>query len=126
MNPDFSSTGNSVWHQPYIDHLKENFWPNIDEAHLQGESDRFLAIFPDWIASSTRNTVKGLDAFPHRFVSLGTTQALDWWHYYCKANNLRLRMYRGEYPYNRDVLLEGQWTWERWIDDAPLRKGDAY
>ena len=33
-------------------------------------------------------------------------------------------MYRGEYPYNRDVLLEGQWTWERWIDDA-LPKGDA-
>ena len=27
-------------------------------------------------------------------------------------------MYRGEYPYNRDVLLEGQWTWERWIDDV--------
>ena len=125
MNPDFSSTGNSVWHQPYIDHLKQNFWPNIDEAHLQGESDRFLEIFPEWIHGSSRNTVKGLDVFPHKFVSLGTTQALDWWHYYCKANNLRLRMYRGEYPYNRDVLLEGQWTWERWIDDAPLRKGDA-
>lgn len=125
MNKDFSSTGNSVWHQPYIEHLKAEFWPNIDEAHLQDESDRFLAIYPDWINTSKLNHVKGLEVFDHKLVSLGTTQALDWWHYFCRANNLRLRMFRGEYPYNRDVLLEGQWTWERWIDDAPLRKGDA-
>lgn len=125
MNPDFSSTGNSVWHQPYIEHLKADFWPNIDEAHLQNESDRFLEIYPEWINTSKLNHVKGLEVFDHKFVSLGTTQALDWWHYFCRANNLRLRMFRGEYPYNRDVLLEGQWTWERWIDDAPLRKGDA-
>ena len=125
MNPDFSSTGNSVWHQPYIDHLDKNFWSNIDYSTLQSEGDRFLALYPDWIMSSKINKIKGLEVFDHKFVSLGTTQALDWWHYFCRANNLRLRMFRGEYPYNRDALLEGQWTWERNIDDAPLRKGDA-
>ncbi len=125
MNPDFSSTGNSVWHQPYIDHLDKNFWGNINYSTLQSEGDRMLAIYPDWIMSSKFNKIKGLEIFDHKQVSLGTTQALDWWHYYCRANNLRLRMFRGEYPYNRDALLEGQWTWERNIDDADLRKGDA-
>jgi hypothetical protein len=125
MNPDFSSTGNSVWHQPYIDHLDQNFWSKIDYSSLQSEGDRFLALYPDWIMSSKLNKIKGLDKFNHRFVSLGTTQALDWWHYFCRANNYRIRMFRGEYPYNRDALLEGQWTWERNIDDAELRKGDS-
>jgi len=125
MNPDFHNHGNSIWNQPFIDHLNENFFPNMDPAHLPDEAERFLELFPQWIASSELNSFRNLDGFPHRFVSLGTTQALDWWHYWCMANGYRLRMYRGEYPYNRDVLLEGEWTHDRFIGDRPLMKGDA-
>ena len=33
-----------------------------------------------------------------------------------------MRMFRGEYPYNRDVH---PWSYEDFIDDKPLEKGDA-
>jgi len=125
MNPDFGTTGNSVWNQPFIDHLTENFFPNMDAGHLPDSVPEFLELYPQWIASSKFNNFTGLESFPYRHVSLGTTQALDWWHYWSMANGYRLRMYRGEYPYNRDVLLEGQWTHDRYIGDRPLMKGDS-
>ena len=124
-NPDFATHGNSVWNQPYFDYLQENFFNSVDVSTMDRSADRFLEFYPDWIASSKLNKITGMENLPHRFVSLGTTQGLDWWHYYCAANGLRLRMYRGEYPYNRDVLLEGDWTQDRYIDDTPLKRGDA-
>lgn len=127
MNPnnkDFGTTGNSVWNQPFIDHLKAYFFNSIDETTIDKQAETFLELYPEWIASSKLNKFRGLDSFSKRYVSLGTTQALDWWHYYCMANGYRLRMFRGEYPYNRDVMLE-DWMQERYIDDAPITKGDA-
>lgn len=123
-NKDFGNTGNSIWNQPFIDHLKEHYFNSIDESSIHLEQDTFLELYPQWIASSKLNQFTGLDKFPHRFVSLGVTQALDWWHYYCSANHLRLRMFRGEYPYNRDTILEN-WTQDRYIDDTELLPGDA-
>jgi len=123
-NKDFGTTGNSVWNQPFIDHLKENFFNNINESTVDKEAETFLELYPQWIASSKLNQFRNLDSFPYRYVSLGTTQALDWWHYYCMANGYRLRMFRGEYPYNRDAMLE-DWTEDRYIDEAPLQRGDA-
>ena len=124
-NPDFGTTGNSIWNQPYIDHLTEHFFPSVDLGALPDRASEFLEVYPQWIASSQFNSFTGLDKFPHRWVSLGTTQTLDWFHYYCAANGLRIRMMRGEYPYNRDALLEGVWTHDRYIGDRPLIAGDA-
>lgn len=124
-NPDFSTGGNSVWNEPFIDHLRTEFWPNMLPGHLPDCVPEYLDYYSTWIESSQHNSFRGLDSFQHRYVSLGTTQAIDWWHYWCMARGYRLRMFRGEYPYNRDVLLEGEWTQDRFIDDAPLRRGDA-
>ena len=82
-NPDFGKTGNSVWNQPYMDHLNETFFPNIDISTLADESNIMLDRYQGWIESSKLNNFTGLDAFPYRFASVGTTQTLDWWHYYC-------------------------------------------
>ena len=124
-NSDFANHGNSIWNQPFFDKLEEGFFRNIDITDISNASEKFLNIYPEWISSSKMNKFTGMEKFPYRFVSLGTTQGLDWWHYYCMANGLNLRMYRGEYPYNRDVLLEEEWRNKRFIDDTPLQKGDA-
>lgn len=124
-NKDFGNTGNSVWNQPFIDHLKSYFFNSIDETTIHLEPDTFLELYPQWISSSKLNKFTGLESFPYRFVSLGVTQGLDWWQYYCMSQGLRLRMFRGEYPYTRDTLLEGDWTQDRYIDDSPLMPGDA-
>ena len=124
-NPDFGKTGNSVWNQPYFDHLNEVFFPNIDITTLADESNIFLEKYQSWIESSKLNSFKGLDAFEYRFASVGTTQTLDWWHYYCSVNKLNLKMFRGEYPYNRDVYMQKQIEWSHSIDDLGLTQKDA-
>ena len=124
-NPDFGKTGNSVWNQPYMDHLNEVFFPNIDITTLADQSNIFLSRYQSWIESSKLNNFKGLDAFEYKYASVGTTQTLDWWHYYCSVNNLNLKMFRGEYPYNRDAYIQKKIEWAHSIDDIGLTQGDA-
>lgn len=100
-------------------YIKENGWFNIN-YDVQNE---FLDTFPQWISSSRHNKIDGINSFPFKFVSLGATQSLDWFHYECARNKWRLRLLRGEYPYNRDVH-EFDWDW--FIEDThSLAKGDA-
>lgn len=124
-NPDFGTTGNSVWNQPFIDDLRENYFPNMNVGDMQNKQDTFLEMYPNWIASSKLNQFRGLEDFPKRYVSLGVTQALDWWHHWCLSQGLRLKVFRGEYPYNRDVWLGEYMGWHHSIDDTGLEAGDA-
>lgn len=125
-NEDFANHGNSIWNQPFYDKLESEFFgPEMSIEGISDAATKFLDVYPKWITSSKMNSITGLESFPHKFVSLGTTQGLDWWHYYCMANGYNLRMYRGEYPYNRDVLLEGEWHHKRYVEETPLAKGDA-
>lgn len=122
----FETSGNSIWNNPFYEHLIENYFSKIQvDTGFQVEVDEYLEAYPKYIASSKMNSFTGLENFPYRFVSLGTTQGLDWWHYYCMANGYRMRMFKGEYPYNRDVLLEEEWRNKRFIEETPLQKGDA-
>lgn len=99
-------------------YVKDNGWFN-DDYDVQEE---FLDYYPKWIQSSTNVKIHGLETFPYKFVSLGVTQTLDWFHLECARNKWRMRLLRGEYPYNRDVF---DFDWDSFIDDKPLEKGDA-
>lgn len=114
------NTGNSVKVRPIYKflhkHVEENGWFNKD-YNCQEE---YLEYYPQWIMSSEACNIKGLDTFPYRFVSLGVTQTLDWFHLECARQGWRMRLLRGEYPYNRDVF-----DFDEFIDDEPLAKGDA-
>ena len=125
--PIFEKSANSIWHNPYFDYLQDSgFWNKIDASDLPLAQDAFLLEFPEWIASSKLNSFRGLDIdhFPHRVISLGTTQAFDWWHYIIASRGQRLRVFKGEYPYHRDVSSLG-WNHEQYIENAPLDKNDA-
>lgn len=116
------TTGNSVKIKEcpkfLSSHVKEHGWFNRD-FNVQEE---YLDFYPKWIESSVSTRVIGLDSLPYRFVSLGVTQTLDWFHLECARNGWRMRLLRGEYPYNRDVF---DFDWDTYIDDAPLERGDA-
>lgn len=124
--PNFEKSANSIWHNPYFDYLKDSgFWDRIDASALPEAQDSWLIEYPEWIASSKLNSFRGLDIdkFPHRVVSLGTTQAFDWWHFMIASRGQRLRVFKGEYPYHRDVAYH--WEHTQYIENAPLQKGDA-
>ena len=118
------TTGNSTSIEPtfkfLIENVKEKGWFNID----YDVQDEYLDTFTQWIQSSKLNKVHGLETFPFKDMSLGATQTLDWFHYECARNKWRLRMLRGEYPYNRDVH-EFYWEWFLDEENEPLTKGDA-
>lgn len=82
-------------------------------------NSEFLQFYPDWIESSKNNAFVGCKTFPNRYVSVGVTQAIDDWTLFCLKNNLRLRIFRGEYPYSKEF---NNWCW---IEDEPLTVGDA-
>lgn len=114
------NTGNSVKvrsiYKFLFKHVEENGWFNKD----YDVQEEYLDYYPRWIESSKSCSVTGVETFPYRFVSLGVTQTLDWFHLECARNRWRMRLLRGEYPYNRDVF-----DFNEFIDDEPLVKGDA-
>ncbi len=99
--------------------VKENGWFNRD----YNVQDEYLDLYPKWIASSKLNTVLGLETFPYKFVSLGTTQALDWFIFDALSNNRTMRFYKGEYPYNRDIFKFNFRT--DFINDRELTENDS-
>ena len=121
-NTEFKRNGNSLYNGEFISHLLEkNFFVEAMQKELRCEKE-FVDFYPKWIESSELNNVKGLDRFSFRFPSVGVTQSLDEFHYFILEQGLRLRMFRGEYPYNRDVH---PWAYDDFIDDKPLEKNDA-
>ena len=85
--------------------------------------DKFLEEYTNWIKKSKLNSFTGLDYFPNKFISLGVTQAIDDYILFCFKKNLKLRMFKGEYPYARessDILKNN-----KEIDDFKLLPGDA-
>ena len=116
---------NSIMHNPFREHFVGNpmfdlIFTNQRPVDVQTE---FLDFYPKWIKSSTLNNFSGLDSFPNKFISLGVTQAIDDFVLYCLKNNLHLRMFKGEYPYAREVS-EIDWSKEA-LDDHDLNIGDA-
>ena len=92
-----------------------------DELPIDVQDD-FLDFYPRWIASSKLNNFSGLSAFPHRYISIGTTQSIDDFHFWCKKTNRTVKVFRGEYPYSRNISVkEG----DKFIDDSKLKCGDA-
>jgi hypothetical protein len=116
---------NSIMHDPFREFFIKNqmfdkIFQNQQPVDMQSE---FLELYPLWISSSKLNLFSGLESLPNRFISLGVTQAIDDFVLYCYKNNLHLKMFKGEYPYAREISSV-KWFDEA-IDDVPLSTGDA-
>jgi hypothetical protein len=116
---------NSVMHDPYRFYLKDSNWfedviTNRKQVDVQ---DEFLELYPQWITSSKLNTVTGLETFPKRHVSLGTTQAMDDFVLYTLKTKRRLRVLKGEYGYAREISDCDNIC--NAVDDLPLERNDA-
>lgn len=64
--------------------------------------DEYIKKINDWIHSTKKNSIVGLDKYPVRDMTIGTTQVFDE-AYYMYANK-RLRVFRGEYTYHKRVF----------------------
>lgn len=118
-------TGNSIYDDGIRVWLGENVqqW-FADSSAYSGMVNpaAFVEGFKNWLKRSELNTVRGIDSFALAVPSLGVTQALDQFHYRILLESRTLRMFRGEYPYNRDVAPFSE---KDYLDDRPLQAGDA-
>ncbi len=120
----FEKGGNSVWHNPFMEFIEKE---EILQKYLNGFpmiQDEFLELYPEWINTSKKNSVVGMNNFKYKAISVGCTQALDWFHLYAAQNGLILKLFRGEYPYNRDI---GLFNYQKQMinEYEELKEGDA-
>lgn len=121
-----SKTGNAVYNDDIRKFIASHIGQWFEDSREFSQMVNMKAFVDEmkvWISSSKLNKVKGVESFPRARVSLGVTQALDQFHYDILISKRRLRIFRGEYPYNRDVHPFSFKT--DFIDDNPLREGDA-
>ncbi len=121
-----NKTGNSVYNDDIRKFIASHIGQWFEDSRTFSEMVNMKAFVNEmkvWILSSKLNKVKGIESFPQAAVSLGVTQALDQFHYDILLEKRRLRIFRGEYPYNRDVHPFCFST--DFIDDHPLKKEDA-
>ena len=116
---------NSVMHDPFRHFLQASNWfqdiiTNKKPVDVQTE---FLELYPKWIVNSKLNSVIGLDSFPYRHVSLGTTQAMDDFVLYTFKTRRRLRVLKGEYGYAREISDCDSISPP--VDDVPLQENDS-
>ena len=89
----------------------------IDEQ-LQYE---FVDVYSNWVQSTKHNLFKGLEAYPYRVVSNGTTEGFD--KFYINNHSRRFRIFRGEYMYHAASWKDKfQWAY---IDDDKITSNDA-
>jgi hypothetical protein len=121
----FSKTGNSIYNDTIRDFLYKNIQSYFSQENYSqmNNTEEYCRTLRHWVLSSQLNKIEGLDGFPVCEVALGVTQTLDAFHYEILIQNRKLRLFRGEYPYNRDVhAFDMQ---KDFIDDRPLQEGDA-
>lgn len=116
---------NSIQHPPFRTHFigHEMFDKIFKLEQPIDVQDEFLDEYPKWIAKSKLNSFTGLETFPHKFVSLGVTQAIDDFILFCFKKGLKLKMFNGEYPYARESS-QVDWSKEA-IDAHGVKAGDA-
>jgi hypothetical protein len=119
----FIKPANSIIHDPFRLHLLEsNIVTDVISMKKKVDvQDEFPEVYTQWIKSSKLNNLLGLESFPYRHVSLGVTQAIDDFLLYCLKEKLRLRIYKGEYPYINQIVNEDL----IFIEDEALKSGDA-
>lgn len=119
----FIKAANSIIHDPFRTFLLHSNIVN-DIINLKKPidvQDIFADEYTKWIESSKLNSIIGLDSFLYRHISLGVTQAIDDFLLYCLKENLRLRIYKGEYPYINQIVNDNL----IFIEDEELKTGDA-
>ena len=82
----------------------------------------FCNRYIQWIQSTTKNKIKGLENFSHAVYSNGTSESFE--KFYIKNHNRRFRCYRGEYMYHQ-LAWRNSWPNWKFLEDDPLDHNDA-
>jgi hypothetical protein len=123
--PALQKSGNAIYNDDIRKFIAQRIQDYFSDIRYQSMVDipAYIQAFKNWITSSELNPVRGLESFAEASVSLGVTQAIDEFHYQSLLEGRSIRLFRGEYPYHRDIH---PFDWESgFIDDHPLKTSDS-
>lgn len=95
----------------------------IELEVLKSESiiNCFLIKYFDWIQGSHLNEILGLNEFPYKNYSNGTSETFD--KFYLKNSGRRFRCLRGEYAYHK-IAWQNKFNWA-YLEGLELQPNDA-
>lgn len=109
---------NAVFDPAFTKALKQVPWAEwLEKSPPFDCRKEYLQTLHEWIQASRLNSVRGLERFSERDLTIGTTQSFD--EFYYRYADRRLRFFRGEYAYHRRIVK----TWS-FLEDAPLSDRD--
>jgi hypothetical protein len=91
----------------------------LDDANIQ---DHFVEEYYRWITRSQLTEIRGIEQFPVKAFSNGTSESFD--KFYLKNSTRRFRCFRGEYMYHPASWRNYFPDW-CYLEDQPLDKNDA-
>lgn len=97
--------------------LINNYRTSSEILFDQEINERFLNKYSDWILSTKNNEIIGINRFPFKCFSQGTSEAFD--KFYMNYSSRRFRCFKGEYVYHRLAWRDGRFSW-KYIEDEPL------
>lgn len=93
-----------------------NYSISTDVLYDQTVNERFLNKYLDWILSTTNNKIIGLDQYPFKCFSQGTSEAFD--KCYMNYSHRRFRCFKGEYVYHKLAWRNDKFRWKYLEEDA--------
>lgn len=84
-------------------------------------TENFLKTHRNWVLSTTKNEIIGLNEFEFQCYSNGTSESFD--KFYLKNHNKRFRCFKGEYMYHK-LAWRDNFEWE-WLENDVLKENDA-
>ena len=93
----------------------------VKDLYNDNIQHQFTENFFNWINSSSRNNLNGLESFTNRKLIAGTVQAFD--HWYWRHKKRRFRVARSEFMYHSAVLKNGGDL--LYLDEDNFRENDA-
>lgn len=97
---------------------------NVSSAILldQEINEKFLNSYLNWISSTKNNKIIGIDQYPFKCFSQGTSEAFD--KFYMNYSSKRFRCFKGEYVYHRLAWRDNRFSW-KYLEDEPLDINDV-
>lgn len=85
-------------------------------------NEQFLTKYVDWILTTTNNKIVGIDQYPFKCFSQGTSEAFD--KFYMNYSHRRFRCFKGEYVYHKLAWRDNRFSW-KYIEDDVLDANDV-
>ncbi len=79
-------------------------------------NEQFLSKYVEWILTTTNNKVTGIDQYPFKCFSQGTSEAFE--KFYMNYSHRRFRCFKGEYVYHKLAWRDDRFNWKYLEDDA--------